>query len=191
MGCWAPPESKQNISNSSSQTDMPFPWCHVWPDTWQDRTMQSSFFVKHLAAASSFSICKMYIFNAGLCRSSVMALTQGQGFESYCGCPLSKYALSLCFNAISLGPGVTPVASWEELQCPKGKLQEDVQVEICNNLRFSLAKCSLWINGCECTMNTHCLHLENKETDKVSIKKLYSRFCVNCVATCRDIPVFL
>lgn len=163
MWCLAPLESKQYISNSSSQTDRPFPWCPVWPDTLQDRTMQSFFFVKHLAAASSFSIRRMYIFNVGLCCSSAMALTQGQGFESYCGRPLWKYALSLCFNAISFGPGVTPVASWEELQGPKGKLQEEVQVEICNSSRCSLAKCSLWINACGCTMNTRYVHLEKRD----------------------------
>lgn len=72
----------------------------MWPVMLQDRTMQSFFSLKHSAAASSFPICEMYIFNAGLCCSSAMALTQGQGFESHCGCPLWKYALSLCCNAI-------------------------------------------------------------------------------------------
>lgn len=33
---------------------------------------------------------EMYIFKAGLCRWSAMALTQGQGFESHCGPPIVK-----------------------------------------------------------------------------------------------------
>ena len=46
------------------------------------------FFERGRAAASSFSICEMYMFNAGLCCSAVMELTRGQGYESHCGFPL-------------------------------------------------------------------------------------------------------
>lgn len=61
-------------------------------------TMPSFFFERHWAAASTSSICEMYMFNTGLCCSAAMALTRGQGFESHRGYPLWRYTHSLYFN---------------------------------------------------------------------------------------------
>lgn len=66
--------------------------CHKWELCWD------SSFERHLAAASSFSICEMYMFTMGFCCSVAIALTQGQGFESHCGNPLWKSTHSWYFN---------------------------------------------------------------------------------------------
>lgn len=93
-----PLHRQQCISNSKTQGHMPSQWCHTQPQSRHKYQLcRASSFERQRAAASSFSICEMYTFNAALCCSPAMPLTQGQGCEPHCGSPIVKICAHIAF----------------------------------------------------------------------------------------------